>query len=141
MHDLSVKHMKQIKGIPISVIKLGALAGLGSLALIEPSFGQVVANGLGAQVQATSNDATSALAFVGSGGMYVGALFFLILGVIKLRSAFDPNTRDPGTIGFAAASIVLCGILAGGGSWVGKASQSTTGGAATVTSTNAAIAF
>lgn len=96
---------------------------------------------LGAQAQNIATEFSSAGGFIGSTAMYVAALICFIAGVWFLWQSRMPENRESGKVAAGLTGLVLTGLFAAGGSWIGKASQTTTGGASSITSTAGVITF
>ncbi|MCR0984120.1 hypothetical protein [Roseomonas populi] len=98
-------------------------------------------SGIGGQVGNMAQEATIAGGNLGSMAMYLAALLCLIGGAWALWQSRQPQNREGGKVAMGLAGIVLCGLFATGGVWIGKAAQTASGGAATVTGTNAPVTF
>ena len=96
---------------------------------------------IGSQVGTMAQEATTAGGNLGSMAMYVAALICLVGGAWALWQSRQPQNREGGKVAMGLAGIVLCGLFATGGVWIGKAAQTASGGAATVTGTNAVVTF
>ena len=106
------------------------------------SFAQAASGGtIGAQVQSIAQEFSTAGGFAASTAMYVGALMTFIYGALHLWQSRQPENRESGKVAAGVAGLVLTGLLATGGAWVGKAAQTATGSAASVSSTAAAVTF
>ena len=127
-------------------LKAAAGVGVGSVTTLAASgmaFAQAAgpAGGIGAQVQAMAGEGASAGGYVGSMAMYVAALVVFLGAAWALWKSRQPQNRESGYVGMGIAGLVLCGLFATGGAWIGKASQTATGTAATITSTPQAVTF
>ena len=96
---------------------------------------------IGSQVGTMAQEATTAGGNLGSMAMYVAALICLVGGAWALWQSRQPQNREGGKVAMGLAGIVLCGLFATGGVWIGKAAQTASGGAATITGTNAPVTF
>lgn len=96
---------------------------------------------IGSQVGTMAQEATTAGGNIGSMAMYVAALICLVGGAWALWQSRQPQNREGGKVAMGLAGIVLCGLFATGGVWIGKAAQTASGGAATITGTNAPVTF
>ena len=96
---------------------------------------------IGSQVGTMAQEATTAGGNLGSMAMYVAALICLVGGAWALWQSCQPQNREGGKVAMGLAGIVLCGLFATGGVWIGKAAQTASGGAATITGTNAPVTF
>ena len=96
---------------------------------------------IGSQVGTMAQEATTAGGNLGSMAMYVAALICLVGGAWALWQSRQPQNREGGRLGMGVAGLVLCGLFASGGVWIGKAAQTTSGGAATITGTNTPVTF
>lgn len=119
---------------------LGAVTVAAGLLAKTEAFAQA-ANGIGAQVQSMAQEASTTGGNVGSMAMYVAALVCLVGGAWALWQSRQPQNREGGKVAMGLAGLVLCGLFATGGVWIGKSAQSASGGAATVTGTNAVVTF
>jgi hypothetical protein len=97
--------------------------------------------GIGAQLNTMSSEATNA----GSEGFgmacYLAATICFGFGVWALWQSRQPQNRESGHIGRGVAGLVLCGLFATAGVWIGKASVSASGGQATVNTTPQMVQF
>lgn len=98
-------------------------------------------SGIGAQVGTMSQEATTAAGNLGSMAMYACALICLLGGAWALWQSRQPQNREGGKVAMGVAGIVLCGLFATGGVWIGKAAQTASGGSSTITSTNTPVTF
>lgn len=96
---------------------------------------------IGSQVGTMAQEATTAGGNLGSMAMYVAALICLVGGAWALWQSRQPQNREGGKVAMGLAGIVLCGLFATGGVWIGKAAQTASGGSATITGTNAPVTF
>lgn len=96
---------------------------------------------IGAQLGTMAQEATTAGGNLGSMAMYTAALICLIGGAWAIWQSRQPQNREGGRLGMGVAGLVLCGLFASGGVWIGKAAQTTSGGAATITGTNTPVTF
>ncbi|WP_367615992.1 hypothetical protein [Plastoroseomonas hellenica] len=119
---------------------LGAATAAVALLAQASAFAQS-ANGIGAQVQSMAQEASTTGGNVGSMAMYVAALVCLIGGAWALWQSRQPQNREGGKVAMGLAGLVLCGLFATGGVWIGKSAQTASGGAATVAGTNAMVTF
>jgi len=78
--------------------------------------------------------------FAGSTAMYVAALvcFIVAFGICAVAS---PENRESGKVAAGLAGLVLTGLFVAGGAWINKAAQTTSGGAATISSQAAVVTF
>ena len=97
--------------------------------------------GIGAQVGTMAQEATTAGGNVGSMAMYLCALLCLIGGAWALWQSRQPQNREGGMMAKGLAGLVLCGLFATGGVWIGTAAQTASGGSATITGTNTPVTF
>lgn len=96
---------------------------------------------IGSQVGTMAQEATTAGGNLGSMAMYVAALICLVGGAWALWQSRQPQNREGGKVAMGLAGIVLCGLFATGGVWIGKAAQTASGGSATVSGTNSVVTF
>ena len=96
---------------------------------------------IGSQVGTMAQEATTAGGNLGSMAMYVAALICLVGGAWALWQSRQPQNREGGKVAMGLAGIVLCGLFATGGVWIGKAAPTASGGSATITGTNAPVTF
>lgn len=114
---------------------------LGSAVLSASAFAQAAGNGIGGQLQTMSQEASTTGGFVASALMYCAALVCFIGGVWALWQSRQPHNRESGRVAMGLAGLVLCGLFVTGGAWINKAAQTTTGTAASVTSTAGVVNF
>ena len=125
---------------------LRALVGA-SLAFALVGGGQALAQatsptgGIGAQANTMSSEALNA----GSTGFemvaYILAVVAFVGGGWALWQSRQPQNRESGHVGRGIAGLVLCGLFATAGVWIGKASVSASGGNATITTTPGMVSF
>ena len=96
---------------------------------------------IGSQVGTMAQEATTAGGNLGSMAMYVAALICLVGGAWALWQSRQPQNRESGRVAMGLAGLVLCGLFVTGGAWINKAAQTTTGTAASVTSTAGVVNF
>jgi hypothetical protein len=120
---------------------LGA-CGLGAaMAASASAFAQAAGGTIGAQVQTMAQEFSTAGGFAASTAMYVGALITFVAGAWFLWQSRQPENREAGKVAAGAAGLVLTGLLVTGGAWINKAAQTTTGAAASISSTAGAVTF
>ncbi len=105
------------------------------------AFAQAAGNTIGGQVQAMATEFSTAGGFAGSTAMYVAALVCFIGGVWYLWQSRQPENRESGKVAAGLAGLVLTGLFVAGGAWINKAAQTTSGGAATISSQAAVVTF
>ena len=98
-------------------------------------------NGIGAQLQSIAGETSNAGGYLGSSAMYVGAIVIFLGAAWALWKSRQPQNRESGYVAMGLAGLVLCGLFATGGAWIGKSSQTATGSAASVTSTPSLVTF
>jgi drug/metabolite transporter (DMT)-like permease len=110
---------------------------------VSHAFAQVAPsqNGIGAQIQSMAQEGSTTSGYVGSFAMYAGALVCFLGGVWALWQSRQPQNRENGRLAMGLAGLVLCGLFAGGGAWINKASNTTGGANAAVTSTAGIVTF
>ena len=114
---------------------------LGSVIFAGGAFAQAAGNGIGAQLQTMAQEGSTTGGFLASTLMYCAALVCFIGGVWALWQSRQPQNREGGKVAMGFAGIVLCGLFATGGVWIGKAAQTASGGAATISGTNSVVTF
>ncbi|GAV36363.1 hypothetical protein ROTAS13_04050 [Roseomonas sp. TAS13] len=114
---------------------------LGSVIFAGGAFAQAAGNGIGAQLQTMAQEGSTTGGFLASTLMYCAALVCFIGGVWALWQSRQPQNREGGRVAMGLAGLVLCGLFVTGGSWINKAAQTTTGTAASVTSTAGVVSF
>ena len=114
---------------------------LGAVAFASGAFAQAAGNGIGAQIQTMAQEGSTTGGFLASTLMYCAALICFIGGVWSLWQSRQPQNREGGKVAMGLAGIVLCGLFATGGVWIGKAAQTASGGAATISGTNSVVTF
>lgn len=120
----------------VSTLSLAAFSVAHALAQATPST-----SGIGAQTQNMAQEASTTGGFVGSTAMYIAALICLIGGAWALWQSRQAQNREGGKVAMGVAGIVLCGLFATGGVWIGKAANTASGGNASVSSTSQAVTF
>ena len=105
------------------------------------AFAQAAGNTIGGQVQAMATEFSTAGGFAGSTAMYLAALVCFIGGVWYLWQSRQPENRESGKVAAGLAGLVLTGLFVAGGAWINKAAQTTSGGAATISSQAAVVTF
>ena len=139
--------MKSISSVIVSTHRRSLKAGTAMLAagaallVSGEAFAQAATNGIGGQVGTMAQEASTAGGNIGSMAMYLAALLCLVGGAWALWQSRQPQNREGGKVAMGLAGIVLCGLFATGGVWIGKAAQTASGGAATITGTNAPVTF
>lgn len=126
--------------------KVGASAAVLSVALgSTAAYAQAAGGGggqtLGSQVQSIAKEFSTAGGFAGSTAMYVAALVTFVAGVWYLWQSRQPENRESGKVAAGLTGLVLTGLFVAGGSWIQKASYTTTGAGAKVTDTAGVITF
>ncbi|WP_260987633.1 hypothetical protein [Roseomonas gilardii] len=114
---------------------------LGSVIFAGGAFAQAAGNGIGAQLQTMAQEGSTTGGFLASTLMYCAAMVCFIGGVWALWQSRQPQNREGGRVAMGLAGLVLCGLFVTGGSWINKAAQTTTGTAASVTSTAGVVSF
>ena len=111
------------------------------LGVMLPGSAYAAGGTIGAQVQTMAQEFSTAGGFAASTAMYIGGLIFFIFGVWYLWRSRQPENREAGHVAAGMAGLVLCGLLVTGGAWISKAAQTTTGAAASISSTAGAVTF
>ena len=126
-----------------SALRVGGLGAITAIAQVSGAFAQAAgaANGIGAQVQSMTAEGSTAGGFVGSTAMYCAALVCLVGGAWALWKSRQPQNREGGHVAMGVAGLVLCGLFAGGGAWINKAANTTSGGNAQISSTAGVVTF
>ena len=119
----------------------GALGVLVLGASIQWASAQAAGGTIGAQLQTMSQEASTSGGFLASTAMYVGALITFVFGAWALWQSRQPENRDSGQVAKGVAGLVLCGLLVTGGAWINKAAETSTGTAASISSTAGAVTF
>ncbi len=130
--------LRQGRAIAISAIGFSGVLGLAGHALAQAT---APTGGIGAQMNLMSNEAVNAGGTVFSTGCYLAAAACFFFGVWAAWQSRQPQNRETGYVGRAAAGLVLCGLFASAGVWIGKASVTASGGAATITDTPGMVTF
>ena len=92
--------------------------------------------GLGAQLNLMSGEAINAGGTAFGMACYLAAAVCFGLGVWALWQSRQPQNRETGYVGRGIAGLVLCGLFATAGVWIGKASMTASGNAATINDTS-----
>jgi hypothetical protein len=119
------------------------LAFGGALAFAGHAMAQATSptGGLGAQLNTMSSEATNSGSEAFGMACYLAAAVCFGFGVWALWQSRQPQNRESGHIGRGIAGLVLCGLFATAGVWIGKASITASGGAATVNTTPQMVQF
>ena len=96
---------------------------------------------IGGQVQSMATEFSTAGGFAGSTAMYVAALITFVAGVWFLWQSRMPENRESGKVAAGITGLVLTGLFVAGGSWIQKASFTTSGAGARVSNTAGVITF
>jgi len=124
--------------------RLAAVAA-GSLLTVSmgatAAYAQAAGQTLGAQVQNIAKEFSTAGGFAGSTAMYVAALVTFVAGVWFLWQSRQPENRENGKVAAGLTGLVLTGLFVAGGSWIQKASYTTTGAGAKVSNQAGVITF
>ncbi len=117
--------------VPMGGVAMAAITGTSN------AFAQTI----GAQVGTMAQEFSTAGGTAASTAMYVGALICFVAGVWYLWQSRQPENRESGKVAAGVAGLILTGLFVTGGAWINKAAQTTTGGAATISSTAGAVTF
>jgi hypothetical protein len=120
---------------------LGASALAGSTLASASAFAQAAGGTIGAQVGTMSQEFSTAGGIAASTAMYVAALIVFVAGAWFLWQSRQPENRESGKVAAGVAGLVLTGLLVTGGAWINKAAQTTTGTAASISSTAGVVTF
>ena len=129
-----------------SLITRKAVAGVAALGgamlgSVVAAFAQQAQGTIGAQVQTMAQEFSTAGGFAASTAMYVGALVCFVAGVWFLWQSRLPENRTSGQMAAGMTGLILTGLLVTGGAWINKAAETTTGTAASISSTAGAVTF
>jgi hypothetical protein len=130
-----------LRGKVLPVLILGTSM---SLAAIGHAFAQAATSpsgGLGAQMNLISSEAINSGSTAFGMACYLAATVCFGLGVWALWQSRQPQNRESGNIGKGIAGLVLCGLFATAGVWIGKASVTASGGAASINDTPGMVQF
>lgn len=121
---------------------LATVAGaFGSLAVLASKAAQAANGTIGAQIGTMAQEGSTAAGTVSSTAMYVAGLICFIGGAWAIWQGRQPQNREGGKMALGLAGLVLCGLFVTGGSWIGKAAQSTTGTAASISDQATVVKF
>ena len=123
-----------------AVVVVAALGGA-MLGSVVAAFAQQAQGTIGAQVQTMAQEFSTAGGFAASTAMYVGALVCFVAGVWFLWQSRLPENRTSGQMAAGMTGLILTGLLVTGGAWINKAAETTTGTAASISSTAGAVTF
>ena len=126
------------KIMPAFLLATGSLLAFAGHAMAQATS---PTGGLGAQVNTMSSEAINSGGEAFGMGCYLAAALCFGFGVWALWQSRQPQNRESGHIGRGIAGLVLCGLFATAGVWIGKASISASGGAATVNTTPQMVQF
>lgn len=118
-----------------------AAAAFGSLMALSSTAAQAANGTIGAQLGTMAQEGSTAAGTVSSTAMYVAALICFIGGAWAIWQGRQPQNREGGKMALGLAGLVLCGLFVTGGTWIGKAAQSTTGSAASISDQAAVVKF
>lgn len=143
---LAVVTVKQIVARSLTwrkapVVGASAIAALFVAFGASEAFAQAAGGTIGAQLGTMAQEGSTAGGTIASMVMYVGALIIFTAGAWALWQSRDPASREPGKVQQGFAALVLTGLMISGGVWIGKASQTTTGGAAVESATAGVVGF
>jgi len=96
---------------------------------------------IGAQVQTTAQEFSTAGGFAASTAMYVAALVCFIAGTWFLWQSRQPENRESGKVAAGLTGLILTGLFVTGGAWINKAANTTTGGNATISNQAGVVTF
>jgi len=125
-------------------LKIPFVGLMASVALVGQALAQAATPstaGIGAQMQNMAQEGSTTGGFVGSMAMYGAALICLIGGAWALWQSRQPQNREGGKVAMGMAGLVLCGLFAAGGTWINKASNTTSGANASISSTAGVVTF
>ena len=119
-----------------AVLRVGLfVAGLGVSAAMAQNAT------IGAQVQTTAQEFSTAGGFAASTAMYVAALVCFIAGTWFLWQSRQPENRESGKVAAGLTGLILTGLFVTGGAWINKAANTTTGGNATISNQAGVVTF
>jgi phage-related protein len=127
----------KLKSITLPCCTIAATVALG----MSEAHAQAAGQTLGSQVQSIAKEFSTAGGFAGSTAMYVAALVTFVAGVWFLWQSRQPENRESGKVAAGLTGLVLTGLFVAGGSWIQKASYTTTGAGAKVTDQAGVITF
>lgn len=125
---------------PQGRLPLLAATAVGTLATLATTAAEA-AGTIGAQLGTMAQEGSTAAGTISSTAMYVGALICFIGGVWAIWQGRQPQNREGGKMALGLAGLVLCGLFVTGGTWIGKAAQSTTGSAASISDQAGVVKF
>ena len=125
------------------IFPIFALGLAGPFALAGHALAQATSptGGLGAQLNTMSGEAINSGGTVFGMGCYLAAATCFGFGVWALWQSRQPQHRETGYVGRGLAGLVLCGLFATAGVWIGKAAVTASGGNATVNTTPQMVQF
>jgi hypothetical protein len=126
------------KIMPAFLLASGSLLAFAGHAMAQATS---PTGGLGAQANAMSSEAINAGGEAFGMACYLAAAICFGFGVWALWQSRQPQNRESGHVGRGIAGLVLCGLFATAGVWIGKASVTASGGAATVNTTPQMVQF
>lgn len=126
---------KSLAGLSVGLSGVLAFAGHAMAQATAPS------GGLGSQLNTMSSEGISAGSTAFGMGCYIAATVCFFFGVWAAWQSRQPQNRETGYVGRAAAGLVLCGLFATAGVWINKAAVSASGGSATVNDTPGMVQF
>ena len=124
--------------LAIAAVGLSGVLGFAGRALAQATS---PAGGLGAQANLMSGEAVNAGGTAFSMSCYLAAVLCFFFGAWSFWQSRQPQNRETGHVGRAFAGLVVCGLFAAAPTWIGKASVSTSGGAATITDNPQMVQF
>jgi len=126
------------KALPAFSLAMAGAFGFAGHALAQAAS---PAGGIGAQANLMSSEAINAGGTAFGMGCYLAAAICFGFGVWALWQSRQPQNRETGYVGRGVAGLILCGLFATAGVWIGKASISASGGNATVNNAPAMVQF
>jgi hypothetical protein len=137
------RKLRRVRKEGRAVVKGAGLAIMAAAALPAVAFAQAAspAGSIGAQLNSISGEAVNSGGQFGSMAMYLAAIICFVGGAWALWASRHEQNRGGGKIGMGIAGLVLAGLFATGPTWIGKASVTTSGGAATITNTPQTFQF
>jgi hypothetical protein len=129
------------KALPAGLLAAGlSLVALGH-AMAQAAGATSPTGGIGAQINTMAGEAINSGGTAFGGVCYLAAALCFGLGVWALWQSRQPQNRETGYVGRGIAGLVLCGLFATAGVWIGKAAITGSGGNATINDTAAMVQF
>lgn len=122
--------------------RVAAAAVVAALASPVSAFAQgATQGGLGAQIVAMAAEFSDAFGTGANTAMYIAALLVFIGSLWAFWKSRQPQGRESGYVALGVCGLLIAGAFASGPSLIGKAAQSASGAAASVSNSAQVVQF